>query len=129
MYSKHIDEFLRFLREAKQEYDIAILGQSETEKETQDILHAVELDRHTYHEHARLSKTLKEVREERRKAKDKREQLEPIVKWGEENEKTVKELERLLGEVRKIEKKMGKRVYIPRTEILKKVKGTKNEKA
>lgn len=129
MYSKHIDDFLRFLREAKQEYDIAMLGQSETEKETQDILHAVELDQNTYHEHARLSKTLKEVREERRKAKDKREQLEPIIDWTEENEKTVKELERLLGEVRKIEKKMKNRTYIPRTEILKKVKGTKNEKA
>lgn len=92
--------------------------QTDTEAETQDILHKLELEEITYHEYAKLSKALKEVRIKRRQAKDIAEQLEPLVGWEAQNNKTIKELERVLGEMRKAEKSKQNRHYNPKTDIV-----------
>ena len=95
--------------------------QEDTEAETQDILHKLELEEITYHEYARLSKALKKARIERSKAKDTIEQLNPLVSWVDQNLKTIKELERALGEMRKAEKNMCYRHYNPKTDIVNQV--------
>lgn len=69
--SEHIEGFLNFLREAQREYNIAADDEKSANGATQDILHSIELGEHKYHEYARLSKALREVRQERRRAKDK----------------------------------------------------------
>ena len=118
MFSEKISEFIRFLREACQEYNIAVSIEKEADYETQDILHKIEFDKITYHEYAKLSKGLAEVRRKRRDGKDKRLILEPLVKWISENSKLINEMERLLGETRKIEKQMSNRIYLPRTDVV-----------
>lgn len=116
--SKVIDDFLKFLRDAKMDYAVNQDIETEAEKETQDILHTIELDDISYHEYARLSKALKTIRQRRRAAKDRCIRLEPVVTWCNSSEPLIKSLERLLGLVRKAEKSTENRMYVSRTKIV-----------
>ena len=117
-YSLGIENFLQFLRDAKEVYNISKLKENDADNETQDILHKLELGNNSYHETAGLAKLLRTVRQERRKAKDNALMTAPIVDWVEENERVIKSLERLLGAVRKAEKSTEGRYYNPKTDIL-----------
>lgn len=117
-YSLGIENFLQFLRDTKEVYDISKLKENDADNETQDILHKLELGNNSYHETAGLAKLLRTVRQERRKAKDNALMTVPIVDWVEENERVIKSLERLLGAVRKAEKSTEGRYYTPKTDII-----------
>lgn len=117
-----VEGFLNFLRETEQAYKMAQANEDEANRETQDILHAVELDASSQ-KPAQLLRKLKRVRQKRRAAKDTIAAAEPVVKWYGDNQSVVKALERLLGEVRKQEKKTQNRVYVPRTGILRNTGG------
>lgn len=121
--SEHIEGFLDFLREAQREYNIAADDEKSANGATQDILHSIELGEHKYHEYARLSKALREVRQERRRAKDIEQQIQPLQEWAAENAKAIKNLEQVLGAVRKAGRNMQERHYIPRTDVVKKILG------
>lgn len=114
MTSQGIENFLAFLRETEQRYHMAESDEQEANDETQDILHSLELQDHDYHEFARLSKELRGVRQKRRSAKDTMSETAPVLDWIENNRQTVKSIERLLGDVRKAEKKTENRIYTPR---------------
>lgn len=118
MVSNGIEAFLDYIREAEQLYRISVSNEQETNDATQDILHSLELEVHDYHSSARLALKLKEVRQARRVAKDLMAQTLPVVEWADENRQTIKALERLLGEVRKMEKNTGNRIYTPKTTIV-----------
>lgn len=114
--SKRIEEFLAFLRDAEQEYRMAEADEQEANAETQDLLHSLELEEHTYNEYAKLSKEMKEIRKKRRAAKNKMAECLPVLEWVEQNRAVMKSIERLLGDVRKAEKfTSGPRIYTPRT--------------
>jgi len=115
MTSQGIESFLAFLRQSEQQYREAQEAELMENAVTQDILHALELQHQSYHQIARLAQELKIVRQQRRAAKDIRMQTEPLINWLAENRAVVKGLERLLGEVRKTEKRLENRIYIPRT--------------
>ncbi len=100
------------------ELDMAKMRQSEADNETQDILHRLELHNDSYHDMARMSRTLKEVRQNRRAAKDAVSELDPICGWAKENAKVLKSLEQLLGNVRKVEKSTQNRHYMDRTDAV-----------
>lgn len=117
MNSKGIEDFLKFLREAEEKFNIAQEEEIELNNQTQDILHFLELEKHPYHECAKLAKKLKTVREERRKAKDYIQETGPIMTWLENNRQAIKNLEQLLGTVRKAEKSTANRIYIPKSSI------------
>ena len=117
--SEELERFLNFLRTAESLLTQAESGQQEAEAETQDILHALELESHTYHEMAALSRKLAQVRQDRRRDKDTVAQLTPVVEWAHTNEGTVRSLQRLLGELHKTEKSIQNRVYTPKTDVLK----------
>lgn len=117
MNSKGIENFLKFLREAEEKFNIAQEEEIELNNQTQDILHFLELEKHPYHEYAKLAKKLKTVREERRKVKDYIQETGPIMTWLENNRQTIKNLEQLLGTVRKAEKSTVNRIYIPKSSI------------
>ena len=119
-YSEQIEKFLNFLREARQEYDIAAAEETEANNATQDLLHSLELDDNKYHDSARIALALKQIRKERREAKDKEVKLQPIIDWSAENIRVIQELEQLLGAVRKAERNSVGRRYIPKTDVLKK---------
>lgn len=127
-YSEQIERFLNFLREARQEYDIAVAEATEANNATQDLLHSLELDDNKYHDSARIALALKQIRKERREAKDKGVNLQPIIDWSTENIRVIQELEQLLGAVRKAERNSVGRRYIPKTDVLDKtLKGIKKE--
>lgn len=114
MGSNDISAFLDFLRNCKETYHINRAVQRDKEGLTQDILHEIELDSPSYHEMAKLSKALQAARRERRTAKDICEVLEPVVSYVESNQDTIHALEKLLGDVRKIERKHENRFYTPK---------------
>lgn len=116
--SNGIEAFLDYIRETEQLYRISVANEQEANDATQDILHSLELETHDYHSSARLARKLKEVRQARRAAKDLMGQTLPVVEWAEGNRQTIKSLERLLGEVRKMEKNTGNRIYTPKTTIV-----------
>ena len=117
--SKDLERFLDSLKSAESQLDQATAGQQEAEAETQDILHSLELEKHSYHEMAALSRKLAEVRQARRQNKDIVAQLTPVVEWTRENDAAVRSLQRLLGDLRKVERSTQNRFYTPRTNVLK----------
>lgn len=116
--SKELEQFLDFVNNAESLMDQAIAGQQEAEAETQDILHSLELEKHSYHEMAALSRKLAEIRQTRRQHKDTAAQLTPVVEWLKENDVAVRRLQRVLGELRKVERNTQNRFYTPRTNVL-----------
>lgn len=114
-YSKSIEQFLTFIRESEQQYKMAEADELEANDITQDILHSLELQEHDYHEYAKLSKQLRDVRKQRRTAKDTVMALEPVVRWMDNNRDIIKNMEQLLGNVRKAEKRTENRIYTPRS--------------
>lgn len=102
-YSKGIEEFLRFLTSAKEAYNISASVQDETEDMTQDLLHQLELGENSYHEIAQLGIRTADARRERRAAKNTIQQLQPLMDWMQNNQVTIRGLEKLLGQMRKEE--------------------------
>lgn len=124
-YSEGVEEFLRFLTESKEAYNISLSVQEETEEMTQDLLHALELGNNSYHEQAKLGKTLSGIRKERRSAKYTIQQLQPLIDWVTNNQTTIRGLEKLLGQIRKEELKTNPQtlIYHNRTDIVKQTLG------
>lgn len=116
--SQSLSDFLEFLRQSQQDYSIAADIEITKSKETQDILHKIELDDVKYHDYAKLGKALKSIRNERREAKNIQLQLSPLIGWIKENQNVVRGLERLLGEVRKAETNIKNAHYYPRTDVV-----------
>lgn len=120
-YSDNIEIFLNFLRQAKREYQIAIAEEREKDAESQDLVHRLELNNNTYHDMAKIAKTITKVRRERRQAKDRQQVLKPVTDWICQNTRVMKSLEELLGAVRRAEKALEGRTYTQKTDILKQV--------
>lgn len=118
MKSNEVEAFLNFLRESEQNLHIAEMAEKEANEATQDILHKIELGELKPYEMVLLTKKLREIRQQRREAKDTRIQCEPIVCWASNNHTAIKSIERLLGDVRKAEKVTQNRIYIPKTDVL-----------
>ena len=122
MISQGINNFLTYIREIEQLYRISVANEQEANDMTQDILHSIELEPHDYRGYAQLAKKLKEIRQTRRASKDLVMQTQVVLEWVEENRKTIKSLEQLLGEARKVEKNMENRIYTPKTSVNEKEK-------
>ena len=86
------------------------------DKKTQDILHKIELEHLTRDERAKICNKLAEVRRQRREYKDVLETIKPLCDFleDEKNLSVIRRLEGVLGEIRKKEKSLENRVYIPR---------------
>ena len=95
--SKGLESFLAFLRETTERHRMAEADRAEAEAATQDLLHALELGNDKAPGRARLGLKLREVRRQRRTAKDIAEQTRPVVDWVEQNRTVIKGLERLFG--------------------------------
>ena len=110
-YSAPLEQFLDHLRIAQQDHRAAQQTLADCDAITQDLLHDLELNAHSYHELARISKRMVEVRQARRTAKDTIAITQPLLDL---EKPLVKALERLLGEVRKQEKNTENRRYFNR---------------
>lgn len=79
--SKGLESFLAFLRETTERHRMAEADRAEAEAATQDLLHALELGDDKAPGRARLGLKIREVRRQRRTAKDIAEQTRPVVDW------------------------------------------------
>lgn len=119
MYSKYIENFLIFIKDVQVDYNVNIEEENRNNDETQDLLHTLELTNLTYHQKAKIANKLIEVRQERRDFKNKELIITPIVEWINDNQDVIKKLQKLLGEVRKIESKCDNSSYLYKTDIAK----------
>ena len=122
MISDKIADFLSYIEEQCQMYDIAKDKLKECDEATQDILHNMEIDPVKYKERARLATKLQSVRRQRRTAKDMTETTKIISIWVKDNKSIIGSLQRLLGDIRKAEKKQQNRTYIPRTNVIEEIR-------
>ena len=116
--SGNVESFLNFLRESQTAYSAAVSEQSYNDNVTQDILHAIEFDKCRDVPPSKLKRLLATARRRRRIAKNIIETAEPVVAWCDKHKTEIKELERLLGEMRQTERRIAGRVYAPRTKVL-----------
>lgn len=117
-YSAQIENFLRFLTNCDEEYNIAVQSESNADAATQDILHHIELEENTQQEYIFEGLQLSHIRKERRKAKDTQRLTKPIREWTAANKRVIRDLEKLLGEVRRQERYIESRSYTPKTDVL-----------
>lgn len=120
--SEGIKEFLDYLRDVETTYAAYVTAEVEANTETQDLLHFLELTDPDEATKIAVCNRIKEVRNERRRAKDYVTQAEPITTWIEANRPTIKSLEQLLGSVRKEERRGENRIFAPRTTIIDRLK-------
>lgn len=116
-YSRKVSEFTEFLREIQEIYTEHKPLEHQADVQTQDILHTLELDPVKYRDCALLAIKLKEIRQERREAKDTVRHTQPIIDWIVANQKAVNTLSNLFGELKKLEKEDRQRQYEHRTDV------------
>lgn len=122
-YSAQIENFIRFLTNCDEEYNIAVQSESNADAATQDILHHIELEENSQLDYIYEGLQLHRVRRERRQAKDTQRLTKPIREWMAANKRVIRDLEKLLGEVRRQERYIENRSYTPKTDVLKILKG------
>ena len=117
-FSNQIDNFLRFCRSCTEANRLASIYEIDMDNQTQDILHNIEINDNFPDDYILQGLALKNIRKERREAKDIQKITHPVVQWVQQNQKTINELEKLLGAVKKEEKSTPGRTYSNRTKIL-----------
>lgn len=116
--SRGIEAFLNYLRDTEHQLHMAEQTEQEANDATQDILHWFELYNFRGIEAVKMAHKLREIRHQRREAKDVAWLTSPVVDWIQRHRAEIKELERLLGEVRKRERRTENRIYTPKTRIM-----------
>lgn len=117
-FSIQIDNFLRFCRNCTEANRRAAVTEIDMDNQTQDILHNIEINTNYPDDYVIQGLVLSNIRKKRREVKDIQKITHPVVQWVQQNQKTINELEKLLGAVRKAEKSTTNRVYKNRTNIL-----------
>lgn len=117
-FSIQIENFLKFCRSCTEANRLAAVAEIDMDNQTQDILHNIEINDNFPDDYILQGLALKNIRKERREAKDIQKITHPVVQWVQQNQKTINELEKLLGAVRKAEKSTQGRMYSNRTKIL-----------
>jgi hypothetical protein len=116
LVSKHISEFLDYLVEANSLYAQSHAEMLEQDSLTQDYLHKLELETLSSSERSKIALQLGLCRQDRRNAKDKFEELTPLVEWSGDPDvvKVIRKLQETLGQTRKVERNHQNRIYIPK---------------
>lgn len=117
-FSIKIEDFLKFCRSCQELNKIAAVKEIDLDNQTQDILHNIELKENYPDDYVVQGLALRNIRKERRDVKDIQRITYPVVQWVKQNQKTINELEKLLGSVRKAEKNTTGRLYMNRTKVM-----------
>ena len=99
------------LREATVQYNMAKASLEATTKKQEDILHEIELGKHGRRELANLATELRDIRIERRIAKNTIQLVGPILRWQEENRTAYNRISAAVAATRKIAKEQDEAVY------------------
>lgn len=117
-FSTQIDNFLKFCRFCTDANRQAALTEIDLDNQMQDILHNIEINENYPDDYIVQGIAQRNIRKKRRETKDIQRITFPVVQWVNQNQKTINELEKLLGSVRKAEKSTNGRMYMNRTKIL-----------
>lgn len=111
-----LSAFVKLMANVKPEYSAHQELIHTQDQLTQDLLHKLELENLDAVETMKLAKALRECRKVRRYHKDIVEELQPIIDYLSEpsRQKEVKQIERVLGEVRRKQTNHQNRRYVPR---------------
>jgi len=112
--SEIIADFLDLLKNSEAAYNFNYDEVQRMDWLKTDIEHRFELKKLTSKQRLVLDKQLVSCLLERRVYKDEAEELEPLRNFIVENKPVYNALTKLLGEVRKVEKKHDERSYFPR---------------
>lgn len=121
--SSQIKQFLDFIRSVETTSRLSNEDRTMYDGQIQDILHFLELNEVPYLDRKKLTDLLPGIRRSRRVAKDTMATLAPLVRWMAEHKKAIRDLEQVLGSVRKEEDHQQNRVYSYRTDIVQKTIG------
>ena len=128
-YSEYVSDFLDFMQRVSTGYPAEQQQVELMEAQTQDILHELELESHSGPEMVLLAKALRDVRRERRLAKDNVVMLKPLADWAEKYKNVTNSLKNALGAERKAEAYVQERAYYGRTDIVQKTLRKAEEEA
>jgi 5'-deoxynucleotidase YfbR-like HD superfamily hydrolase len=112
--SEYITSFLNFLSDIQRSYDVSYDAVNDKDLLRSDLYHKIEDENTDYAERCKVATQLATCLRDRRYYKDRVEEAEPIVAFIDDNKRLIKDLEELLGKVRKIEKHHETRFYVPR---------------
>ena len=119
--SEHISDFLNYIRSISQLHNMAIADEQEANKSVQDLLHLIELEDKSHNQLGHIGKQIRDIRRSRREAKDAQRVTSVLVDWVDKNKAVIKDLEQLLGSVRKAESTIANRSYYPRTDMIERI--------
>lgn len=120
LLSRRLSAICELFDTAPKDYDYHYEQMRQCDAQTQDLLHAMELDDSLKYEgRARLATRLAACRQERRRHKDQLELLEPIVAFTETDRGkwAINQLKEVLGKVRKQERYHAERTYHPKCPV------------
>lgn len=106
--------FLEVMNTIEKDWGTWVDDLKECEQEVQDLLHEIELTKFDACRGYRLCKNLQEVRQRRRKLKEKMEIAEHLKFFLENNNQLKINLFKVLAGMEKTEKRQGQRMYTPR---------------
>lgn len=108
--SEVISEFIKYQQQVIADYKYSYESVNQADRSIQDYLHKIE--NCSARERPQVATELANSRKERRKNRVVTYIAEAFVDWAERNQSVIKELERVLGEVRRREQ--SETVYYPR---------------
>lgn len=116
--SEIISDFLNLMLNTPSIYSAAYKAVNEEDKLASDLLHEIELDGTTCAKRSKTATALRTNRLDRRYYKDIVEEYSPLNEFLKDgnNDKAIKKLMQVLGDVRKVEKYHEDREYRPRVD-------------
>lgn len=127
IYSTDIEKIIDFFKNVQAKYRECGDYMVQSNDETQDILHTMELCICTVQERNKLFNKASEIRRNRRAAKNEEAIISPIISWCNNHERELKSLEELLGAVRDAESRInGERYYRSRTNVIEELFGDRS---
>jgi len=113
MLAQDIKDILTAFAQAERDYTYSYEQAGLRDKETQDILHSLELDVLDKNQRNKLATRLQRVRRERRQHKDMAEANYPIVEFlrSDKGRNMINLLKEVLGKTRKVEEYHKTRTY------------------
>ncbi len=112
-FSESISEFCKMVERVRSDYAWNYEEVNRLDRLTQDYLHQLELGDFDYRGRAKIATRLAQCRQLRRKSKDTVEVLEPLIEFleSEKGNNMMNTMRETLGKTRKVEERMGTRVY------------------
>lgn len=127
IYSTEIEKVIQLFKNVRAKYRECGDYMVQSNDETQDILHTMELCTCTVQERNKLFNKASEIRRLRRAAKNEEAIIAPIIQWCNNHEKELKSLEELLGAVRDAEDRINnERFYRNRTSVIEELFGERS---